>query len=162
MKRSILATAVAVTILATGAFAYNKAGCNMSEQYQGKGMKKMHMMQGSMNKGMHKKQGGMAIMKLFRQLNLTQEQQTKLRDIMQNSMQKRESMFSAFSENGFDKDKFIKYAMNKKENMIKLKAQTLEQAYNVLDKKQKSQLRVLMDLQEEKGLRFDRYCNGRG
>ncbi len=158
MKKSILVTAVTVTILATGAFAYNKSGCNMSGQnQQGMGMKKMHMMK----QGMHQQKRG-SMMKLFRQLNLSAEQQTKLQDIMKNSMQKRESMFTAFSENGFDKDKFIKQAMNKKENMIKLKAQTLEKAYNVLDKKQKSQLRVLMDLQEQKGLQFDRYCNGRG
>lgn len=151
MKKSIIATTVAVSILATGAFAYNKSGCDM----QGKqGTKKVKMMK----KGMH----GMSFVKFFKQLNLSEEQQTKLQKIMEDASKKRELMFSAFSADKFDKDKFIKQAMNKKENMVKLRADVLEKAYNVLDKKQKNQLRVLMDLQEEKGMTFDRYRHGRG
>jgi Spy/CpxP family protein refolding chaperone len=157
MKNKIMIGVLATSILAGSALAYNGMGkgCNMNDASK-MGYKKHAMM----NKKGYGKQ--MKFMRLFYQLNLTKEQESKIRDIVQSSMKKRESMFSAFSANGFDKDKFIKTAMNKKENMIKLKAQTIEEAYNVLTKKQKSQLRVLMDLKEEKGFAFDRYSNGRG
>jgi len=111
---------------------------------------------------MHHGMKGKGVFALFKKLNLTDDQQTKLQKIMEDAAKKRESMFSAFSADKFDKDKFVKQAMNKKENMVKLRADVLEKAYNVLDKKQKSQLRVLMDLQEEKGMTFDRYRHGRG
>lgn len=170
MKKKIIIGVLATSILAGSAFAYNNTNCNYG-QGNGHGFKSSHNNNCAMmkkNKGMHGKHQrmygkhqGMRFMKMFRQLNLTQDQQKEMQKIMQSSMQKRESMFSAFSANSFDKEKFIKHAMNKKENMIKLKAQTLEKAYKVLTDKQKSQLRVLMDLKEEKGFAFDRHCNGR-
>lgn len=53
---------------------------------------------------------------------------------------------------------------NAKEERIKLQADMIEKVYALLTPKQKSQLRVLMDLKDEKmkqGCNFDKNCNGR-
>lgn len=148
MKKQILTSLVALSVLTTGGYAYNNTSC------QNKGHHKMYAKKMQMH-------GSMKFMQMFKRLNLNNDQKMQIREIIAKSMQKKESMFSAFSQDSFDKEKFIKQASQKRENMIKLRADTLEKAYNVLTKKQKSQLRVLMDLQEERGNNFDKHCNGR-
>lgn len=108
--------------------------------------------------------GGYGIMPLLNKLALTDAQEQDVKTIMQETMKKRESRYSAFSEDGFDKSKYIKQMKNADENRIKLHADMIEKVYGVLTPKQKSQLRVLMDLKEERmkeGCTFDQNCNGR-
>lgn len=165
MKKFIITSLVTGTIIASSAFAYNNQGCNFNENKM-PNAKKMQMNQkgakANQMQKMRKTHRGMPMMQLFSQLNLTPAQQKDVQKIMQENKMKREGMFSAFGKDSFDKEKFIKQATQKRENMIKLRADTLEKAYNVLTQKQKQQLRVLMDLKEEKGSRFDKYSNGRG
>lgn len=120
----------------------------------------------SYHKGAHGMKGShMSIMPLLFKLNLTQEQQEKVQKIMSKFKSEMPSPYEAFSADKFDEDKYIKQAMTKKENMIKLRAKMISKVYDVLTDKQKSQLRVLMDLKEEKlkqGCRFDKNSNGRG
>ncbi len=159
MKKFIITSLVTGTIIASSALAYNNQGCNFNKdkmQMKQKGAKS-HQMQ-----KMRKAHKPMPMMQLFSQLNLTPKQQNDVQKIMQENRMNRKGMFSAFGKDSFDKEKFIKHATQKRENMIKLRADTLEKAYNVLTQKQKQQLRVLMDLKEEKGSRFDKYSNGRG
>ena len=70
---------------------------------------------------------------------------------------------SSFTSSSFDKNKYIKIIKNKKENMLKLRAEKIEKVYNILNSKQKTQLKVLIDLKaEKKGKHFDKRFNGRG
>jgi Spy/CpxP family protein refolding chaperone len=160
MKRTtkILATLALSAVLATAIHAQmeNKpmspkanAACDMRD---------------SKMQGYHDQKGGHGIMPLLHKLNLTDEQEKSIRSIMQETMKKQESQYSAFSEDGFDKNKYIKQMKNADEDRIKLQAETIEKVYAVLTPKQKSQLRVLMDLKEEKmkeGCDFDKNCDGR-
>lgn len=123
-------------------------------------MKQVHNMKGMENH----KAGSYGIMSLLHKLTLTDEQQISIKKIMQESMKKQESKYSAFSEDGFDKNKYIKQMKTAQEDRLKVHADIIEKVYAVLTPKQKSQLRVLMDLQEEKmkeGCSFDKNCNGR-
>ncbi|RXJ57539.1 Spy/CpxP family protein refolding chaperone [Candidatus Marinarcus aquaticus] len=116
-------------------------------------------------KGVHGMKGShMGIMPLLFKLNLTQEQEERVQKIMTTFKSQMPSPYESFSADKFDEEKYIQQAMTKKENMIKLRAKMISKVYDVLTDKQKSQLRVLMDLKEEKlkqGCRFDKNSNGR-
>lgn len=104
------------------------------------------------------------IMPFLFKLNLSDEQEAKIQKIIKEYKQNMPSPYSAFKADDFDKDAYIKQAMTKKENMIKLRATMISQIHKVLTDKQKSQMRVLMDLKEEKmkeGCRFDKNSYGR-
>ena len=136
---------------------------SMSAQMQGKGMNYQKAKACDMKKGYSKK-SKCGFMPLVQRLNLSEEQQTSIRNIMKESLYKKESKYSDFGVDDFDKSKYIKQMKNAKENQIKLQAETIEKVYALLSDKQKSQLRVLMDLKEEKmkkGCDFDKNCNGR-
>lgn len=90
-------------------------------------------------------------MHLVFKLNLSKEQVDTITNIIYEDKQKKKMYYAAFDENGFDKEKFITQMKQQRENMLKSKAEKIDNIYNVLTKKQKSQLRVLMDLQEGKG-----------
>ena len=163
-KKTILGLGLAV-LLAGGAFAYsmngNKGQCdgsfggNKSEMMQGdfshKEMSKY--MKSGQHKGMygHKKFGKQnGIRNIISQLNLSDEQKTKLFELRKSQMKNTRTINSAFSKTSFNKAKFIEIISQKKENMLKSKAQMIENAYAILNTKQKEQLKVLLDLQIEK------------
>ncbi len=93
-----------------------------------------------------KHKSSMNILRYFKKLDLTSKQKEEIKTIVQNSFKKQKKINTVFSKTSFNKDEFIKQAMNKKENMIKLRANTIEKAYDVLSKKQKEQFKVLLDL----------------
>lgn len=156
-------TTKVLTTLALSALLATSMNAQMQERGMGqKGMlcdaQKGSKMQGYSN------QGSCGVMPLLHKLNLTDEQRTSIQTLMQETMKKKESRYSAFSEDGFDKSKYIKQMKNAKEERIKLQADMIEKVYALLTPKQKSQLRVLMDLKDEKmkqGCNFDKNCNGR-
>jgi Spy/CpxP family protein refolding chaperone len=159
LKTTILAALALSAMLAT----------SMNAQMQEKGMGQKGGMaceakQGSKMKGNYNQKGGYGIMSLLHKLNLSDDQRQSIQTIMQETMKKKESKYSAFSEDGFDKSKYIKQMKNAPEERIKLQADMIEKIYAILTPKQKSQMRVLMDLKEEKmkeGCNFDKNCNGR-
>ena len=87
---------------------------------------------------------------MFKELNLTQEQEKKIEEIIDESRKNNKSPNEAFSKDGFDKAKYIQIMNEKRDNMIKSKAEIIEKSYAVLTPKQKEQLKVLIDLQNEK------------
>jgi periplasmic protein CpxP/Spy len=157
LKTTVLAALAMSALLAT----------SMNAQMQEKGMQKegksCDMKQAKMKGCDGQRGGGHAIMPLLHKLNLTDEQQKSVKAIMEENMKKQESVYSAFTEDNFDKSKYIKQMKNAQEDKINLQAQTIEKVYALLTPKQKSQLRVLMDLQDEnmkKGCDFDKNCDG--
>jgi Spy/CpxP family protein refolding chaperone len=74
----------------------------------------------------------------------------------------------AFTKNGFDKDKYMEIMKQKRDNMLESKAEMVDKVYKILTPKQKEQLKVLIDLREDrmvsmmdKRMNFDKNCNGR-
>ena len=144
MKRTIIMSAVAVSLISSSVFAYG----NMGRMSQDKNHEVMHKMM-MKKKSVHSL--SRHFMHLVFKLNLSKEQVDTITKIIYEDKPKKKMLYSAFNENGFDKEKFITQMKQQRENMLKSKAEKIDNIYNVLTKKQKSQLRVLMDLQEGKG-----------
>jgi Spy/CpxP family protein refolding chaperone len=160
MRKKIIVGAVITAIAATSLFAAGKY-CDGSNPRMGHGMNSNNMK--SHNMGKHK--SGFKMQKMFQMLNLTDEQQTKVDVIIKNHRDNKVSMSDSFTKTGFDKQKFIKFASQKRENMIKSKADMIEGIYNILNNEQKLQLKVLMDLkmnQMSKRFDSDKRSYGRG
>jgi Spy/CpxP family protein refolding chaperone len=100
------------------------------------------------NDKMNYHKGGMV--QMFNKLNLTNEQKTKLEQIMLDSRKNIKSEDEAFTKDSFDKAKYIQIMGEKRDNMLKSKAEVIEKSYAVLTDKQKEQLKVLMDLRKDK------------
>lgn len=151
MKKTILATVILSSTLALGAFAQGGMfGCNGNGSMMNNGNYNGQMMMNNRgskcNNKMMNKRGGMRMMGMFNQLNLTVDQRTKIFDIMTTQRTKMQTMNGAFTKSSFDKDKFVKLSLSKRENMIKLRAETIEKVYALLTPTQKEQFKVLIDL----------------
>lgn len=90
------------------------------------------------------------ILGLIHELNLTSKQKEDIRKIIDESRKTQKTPLDAFSKDGFDKEKFIQIENEKRDSMIKSKAEVIEKTYAILDAKQKEQLKVLIDLRKEK------------
>ncbi|XPV67994.1 MAG: Spy/CpxP family protein refolding chaperone [Halarcobacter sp.] len=156
-KKTLMALAL-VGLLSTSAFAYS--GMNPGDMSQQKSFKKDFKMR------YHKKSS--PFLSMVNKLNLTAEQKTKIFEIKKEMMKNKKSLNVAFTKTSFDKDKFIEIMKQKRDNMVESKAQMIEKVYAILTQTQKEQLKVLMDLREdkkmammEKRMNFDKNCNGR-
>lgn len=139
-RNKIISGLVLSTVLVSGLFAGN------DEMRNNKCMMKkdsMHMMD--------KRHGEKSILPImFKQLSLTQEQETKIEKIIVDSRENMETFDEAFTKDSFDKNKYIKIMAEKRDNMLKSQVEVLEKSYAILTPKQKEQLKVLMDLRKEK------------
>lgn len=137
----VLTGLVLSSLLATGLYA----SCNEKKSHgmmsQDNGMKMM-------KKSSH--HGKMMFKSILKDLNLTAEQKTQIKEIVKTSKAKRQGMNEAFSKSSFDQNEFIKIMSEKRDNMIKSKAEMISKIHAVLDKKQKEQFKVLLDLKAEK------------
>ena len=129
------------TLLATGLFAGN-------EQMKRDADSSCMMKKGSMEKG--GKHGERSVVGIFKRLNLTPEQDAQIEKIVFENRVNMESIDDAFTKDGFDKAKYIKIMNEKRDNMLKSNAEILEKSYAILTPKQKEQLKVLMELRQEK------------
>ncbi|MCT7908360.1 Spy/CpxP family protein refolding chaperone [Arcobacter lacus] len=94
--------------------------------------------------------GGNDIFGLIHELNLTTKQKEDIKKIMDESRNTEKNPLDAFTKDGFDKAKFIQIENEKRDSMLKSRAEVIEKTYAVLDSKQKEQLKVLIDLKKEK------------
>ena len=153
-KNKLISGLVLSVLLSSGLYANN---CDMDKRCDKKencGMMK--------NNKMHKMQNHRAgLTPMFKELNLTPEQQTKLEQIMDESRKALKSTDDAFTKDGFDKTKYVQIMNEKRDNMIKSEAEVIEKSYAVLTSKQKEQLKVLMDLRKDKmNQKFDEKIKG--
>jgi len=164
MRKKIIAGAVITAVAATSLFAAGRycENSNGSGKFtMGSGNMSSQNMQGHHKKG----QSGFKMKKMFEALNLTVEQQTKVDAIIKNHKNSKTSMSDAFTKTSFDKTKFIQFSSEKRDNMIKSRADMVEAIYNVLNDEQKLQLKVLMDLKMNhmsKRFNSDKHSYGRG
>ena len=158
MKNKIIGSLLLASVLSIGAFAQNHYDKNDSKFSSiCKSDKKNNHYQ--MKRNHHK--GG--IIFLLKKLNLDDSQKTKIKSIMRDSNTNVKTIASSFTSSSFDKNKYIDIIKDKKENMLKLREDKIEKVYNILNSKQKTQLKVLIDLKaEKKGKHFDKRFNGRG
>ncbi|RBQ32450.1 hypothetical protein CRU92_01710 [Arcobacter sp. FW59] len=98
----------------------------------------------------HKKSENGHFFGIFKELNLTSEQNEKIKKIIEDSRKDNKSINEAFTKDSFDKDKYSKIVSEKRDNMLKSQAEVLEKSYAILTPKQKEQLKVLLDLKAEK------------
>ena len=140
INNKVLSGIVLSTVLATGLFAMNADMNKKDGEKKGCDFKK------SME---HKKSDG-HILGMFKGLNLTAEQEAQIEKIVAESRKSIESPATAFSNDGFDKAKYVEIMSEKRDNMLKSQAEIIEKSYAVLTPKQKEQLKVLMELRQEK------------
>lgn len=148
MKTKVVASLVLGLSLLTSAYAgqntFNAKGFKNSQKMCGKMHNKPHM------------QG------ILKQLNLSDEQRSSIREIFMQSKQNKLKLSSAFGEKSFDKQKYEDILSQRRQNMIKNQANTMEKVYAVLTDKQKMQYKVLLELKEQKTRKnFDKNRNGR-
>ena len=155
MNKKIVLGTLAAAVVATSLFAAAK---NHNSSY----------MEDNKNSGhtQKMKRHGFNMKKMIKALNLSVEQESKIKGIVLSYKNNHMKMSDAFTKTQFDKDKFIAIASQKRENMIKSKANMIEEVYTVLTKEQKLQLKVLMDLKMNKMMSqrstSDKYSDGRG
>ena len=155
MNKKIILGTIAAAVVATSLFAAakeHKSSYMNDNSSFGHSQKMRH--------------GGFNMKKMIKVLNLTQEQKTQIKTIVKKHKSNQMKMSDAFTKTDFDKNKFIQIASQKRENMIKSKANMIEEVYTVLTKEQKLQLKVLMDLKMNKMMSkrssSDKYSHGRG
>jgi protein CpxP len=120
----------------------------MIKHYQ---MKQMPM------KGYHKKSRKNMIISKIMMLDLTPEQSKKIKEIVEVKNDKVIDPLDAFSENGFDKDKYIKAIEGNKEARLKERAEKISKIYALLTKEQKKDLKTIIDMEKlMKKKKFDR------
>lgn len=95
--------------------------------------------------GFHHFGYGNDVMHMVYRLNLTRDQLEKISKIQMDMYTKIQTTDSAFTKNSFNKDEYIKIMKNRKDNLIKTRAETIEKIYNILTSKQKEDLKSLMD-----------------
>lgn len=139
IKNRLISGLLLSTLLGTGLYA----AADMDKR----GNSECMMKKDRMHK-MDNHRGG--ILSMFKELNLTAEQKTKIEQIMDESRKNIKSEDEAFTKDGFDKAKFIQIMSEKRDNMLKSRADVMEKSYAVLTTKQKEQLKVLMDLRKER------------
>lgn len=140
ISNKIMSGLVLSAVLASGLFAMNGEMNKRDDDRKGCDFK---------NSMMHKKGEGQ-ILGMFKSLNLTPEQESQIEKIVLESRKNLETPAVAFSKDGFDKAKYMEIMSEKRDNMLKSQAEVIEKSYAILTPKQKEQLKVLMELREEK------------
>lgn len=159
MKKKIIVGIILSTVAAVSVFAASNA-CDSSKKSANGGHGHHKMM---------KHQKGFNLQRMLQALNVTPQQQTKIDIVIKKHRNNKVEISDAFSKTGFDKQKFIELSSNKRENMIKSRANMIEGIYKVLTDEQKLQLKVLMDIKMNKkqnmmnkGKNIDKHSYGRG
>lgn len=159
MKKRVLTTMLLSTIFASSIYANGdkRGNCDMKNSEM-----KCHQME---KKDIRKKVHN-PFMRALHQLQLDDTQKSKIKELMQNRDKNIQRVSEAFSKNSFDKDKFVEISLNKHKNMLESRANLIDNIYKILTDKQKEELKVLLDLDtkraKNKGMKNDKYCNGRG
>jgi Spy/CpxP family protein refolding chaperone len=166
MNKKIILSLAAAILLSTSAFA----SCQNSDK--SKGCKASSSNCNMMKKGSSSKKHG-SITHMAMMLDLTDDQREKIRDIVKSSYANMPKHSVAFTDNSFDKQKFIDISKEKREFKMKNKADTIEKIYALLNDSQKKDFKQMIDMREtmkknmknkmmKKGSCNDKNCNGRG
>lgn len=134
-KSRILTSLVLGALLSTGIYA--------NQQFSKRDLKEKHH-----KKLINKKN---SILLTIKRLNLTTQQKEKIKTFIKEKREKTKRINQVFSKSSFDKKSYIEMMKNKRDNMIKSKADLIEKVYAILSIEQKEQLKILLDLKVQKG-----------
>lgn len=112
----------------------------------------------------HHQFGDMKMMMSLKSIDLTKEQKEKIKDLFEDKKeQKNDDLVKLFSEKGFDKKAYIDMMSNKRDNMLKSKAQMIEDVYAILTDEQKKQFieNLKKGPEKFKGQKGDKDCHDR-
>ncbi len=141
MNKKIILSLGTSVLLASSLLAMspqsNTKQCNGSTCKQQKMMKKGHS-----------QSRGHGVIKMFKKLDLSDEQRTQIRSIIKDSMKSMPNPKTAFSDTSFNKEQFIKLTKQKRDNKIERKAELIEKVYNVLNSSQKKDLKTMLDMRD--------------
>ena len=153
MNTKIILTIGATALLASSLLAFNGQG-NMKQGYNS-GYNQQKMMKGQ------KTQRGHGIIKIFMRLDLSDEQRTKIRAIVKQSMTTASNPKDAFTQSSFDKKAFVKLANERRDGKIQRRADTIEKVYAVLNDTQKKDFKTMLDMREimRKNMMIKGNCN---
>ena len=162
MNKKIIIGLTTAALITTSLLAFNGQGQMQQGNKQGYKQSKM-MKHGQRHKG------GFMFMKMVMKLDLSDEQRTKVKAIIKDSMQSMPKPSEAFTDTSFDKAAFIKLAQERRDSKIQRKADTIEKVYTVLDASQKKDLKTMLDMKEmmkkkmmmNKGNCNSKNCNNR-
>ncbi len=154
MNKKILLSLGTAVVLFTSTLYASGSQCGNK---QGKSQHKMMMKKG----GDHNSKGG-NIMKMMKMLDLSDKQRTQIKSILQDLMKNKVNPHDAFTENSFDKAKFIKLANEKKNGKIERKAELISKIYAVLNSSQKKDLKTMLNMKEiKKNKMMKKSCDGK-
>jgi periplasmic protein CpxP/Spy len=181
MKKSILIATGLSVLLSVALYAHGDMGTGMmmddenSQNQQqmhynqnmgnnGYGMASGNMMYGNypnmMNNGFGMMNGNMmygnssSMMNMFYQLHLTSSQMEKISKIQIDMYKNLQGFDSAFTKNSFDKDKYIKIMKERRDNMIKNRAEMIEKVYKILTPEQKEYLKNTMNFMHDRMMHY--------
>lgn len=164
-KSIIVATALLVTstAFASGHGGFNEyKGCSENKEYKDCSQKRYKHHHKKMRKG-HRGDNTRFFIGAVYSLDLSTEQEVKIKNLLKDFEEERFKMFSAFKKDGFDKEAYIQARLDSKEKRIKEKANLIENIYKVLDDKQKVELKEELDdfKKMRKRGKDGSNCNGR-
>ena len=141
MNTKIILSLGTSVLLASSLFAISPQS-NM-QQGKGSGCKQNKMMKQDQGQGR-----GHRIVKMFMKLDLSDKQRTEIRAIVKESMQNMINPHTAFSDDSFNKEQFVKLAKQKRDNNVERRAEVIEKVYNVLDTSQKKDFKTMLDMRD--------------
>lgn len=129
----------------------NSYGHMSGNGMMGQGMMGQGMMgQGMMNHGMmnHNMMAHSMVLPKIMMLDLSTKQFEKISEILSSENKKLSEPLDAFSNSSFDKKKYLKAIQNNKDKMIEVHADKLSKIYSLLTKKQKEDLKKVIEVQK--------------
>ncbi|MFT5662305.1 MAG: protein CpxP [Sulfurimonas sp.] len=140
MNTKLIISLGTTALVASSLLAFSP--CSNMKQGNGSSCKQQKMMQ-SQNQGR-----GYGLMQMFKKLDLSDAQKTEIRAIVKISMQNIPNPHTAFSDDSFDKEQFVKLAKQRRANRVENKAEIIEKAYKVLTSSQKKDLKTMLDMKD--------------
>ena len=137
-------TKIILSLAATALISSSLLASSHSNMKQGEGSScKQHKMM------KHHKQGKRGeLVSKFMKLDLSSEQRTQIRALIKDSRKNTPNPYTAFSDDSFDKAKFLKLAQQRKDARAQHKAELIEKIYKLLDSTQKKNFKTILDMQE--------------
>lgn len=128
--------------------------CSNMKQGNGYSCKQQKMMK-------QNKQGrGYGLIQMFKKLDLSDSQREEVRTIVRDSMKDMPNPHSAFSDDSFDKEQFVKLAKQRRDTRVEHKAELIEKVYKVLNDAQKKDLKTMLDMRDmmKKNAKMGKSC----
>lgn len=146
MNRKLILSLSTVALLSTSLFAnmpmgnHNMQNQGIIKEQQKKDMQK-HPIQYSV---MHSE----IVLNNIMMLDLTNEQIKKIKEIINAKVENIINPSDAFTKDSFDKAKYLKTIEQNKEMVLKDRVEKLSKIYEILTKKQKIDLKTILDMEE--------------